>query len=203
MQRHSTVPTTPGTEGPADSWITTLETFDLGILGFDRSGRVVYRSAAAERLVEAHPAADASRDSIEAAARETILGRPVLSIGAPGLVTELPIWIDGAVLALYTVRPNSIGASYVGVIRPTPRAHELCPVSRLTPREVDVARLITAGLPTKTIAFRLGISAHTARHHIERLFAKLGVRNRAGAAALLAGRIGRSSHGPSVHTGRL
>src|SRR3569833_188211 len=106
MHRPSTVPTStthPGTERPADSWITTLETFDVGVFGFDRTGRVVYQSGAAERLVAAHPAGEASRDSIEARAREAILGRPVLSIGAPGLIAELPIWIDGSVLALYAV----------------------------------------------------------------------------------------------------
>jgi DNA-binding CsgD family transcriptional regulator len=49
----------------------------------------------------------------------------------------------------------------------------------LTPREVEVAMLAATGLQTKQVARRLGISFHTARHHMERAYAKLGVRNRA------------------------
>jgi len=65
---------------------------------------------------------------------------------------------------------------------------------QLTRREVDVARLVGAGLRTAEIADQLGISLHTARRHSERVFAKLGVRSRAAVAARLsAGEPGRES----------
>jgi DNA-binding CsgD family transcriptional regulator len=57
----------------------------------------------------------------------------------------------------------------------------------LTLREDEVARLIGHGMSTKEIAHALGISCHTARHHTEALFAKLGVRSRAAVAAIVAG----------------
>lgn len=49
----------------------------------------------------------------------------------------------------------------------------------LTPREREVAELISEGASNLAIARRLGISVHTARHHTESVLAKLGVRSRA------------------------
>jgi HD-GYP domain-containing protein (c-di-GMP phosphodiesterase class II) len=52
----------------------------------------------------------------------------------------------------------------------------------LTPREVDVLRLAARGLSSKEIAAKLVISPKTARNHIEHIYAKIGVSNRAGAS---------------------
>ncbi|MDQ1427391.1 MAG: hypothetical protein QOK39_867, partial [Acidimicrobiaceae bacterium] len=52
----------------------------------------------------------------------------------------------------------------------------------LTARESDVLGLLTQGLPNKGIARQLGISPKTVGNHIERIYAKLGVGNRAAAA---------------------
>jgi HD-GYP domain-containing protein (c-di-GMP phosphodiesterase class II) len=54
--------------------------------------------------------------------------------------------------------------------------------SGLTAREVDVLRLVSRGLPSKEIATHLVISPKTARNHIEHIYAKIGVSNRAGAS---------------------
>jgi len=52
----------------------------------------------------------------------------------------------------------------------------------LTARETQVARLIDEGLSNNEIADRLGVRFFTARNHVERTLAKLGVpsRNRVG-----------------------
>jgi DNA-binding CsgD family transcriptional regulator len=52
----------------------------------------------------------------------------------------------------------------------------------LTAREVDVLRLVSRGISTKDIAARLVISPKTTRNHIEHIYTKIGVSNRAGAS---------------------
>jgi HD-GYP domain-containing protein (c-di-GMP phosphodiesterase class II) len=52
----------------------------------------------------------------------------------------------------------------------------------LTSREVEVLRLLARGLSTQEIAAELTISPATARHHVEHIYAKIGVSNRARAS---------------------
>jgi HD-GYP domain-containing protein (c-di-GMP phosphodiesterase class II) len=52
----------------------------------------------------------------------------------------------------------------------------------LTPRELQVLRLIAAGHTAKEAARNLEIAPKTADHHIQNLYAKIGVSTRAGAA---------------------
>jgi len=56
----------------------------------------------------------------------------------------------------------------------------------LTPREREVAGLIAEGFTNRQIATRLVISERTAESHVERIMAKLAVRNRAEIAARVA-----------------
>ena len=55
----------------------------------------------------------------------------------------------------------------------------------MTPRETEVALLLAEGCSNSTVARRLGISPHTARHHTQRVLGKLGVRSRSEAGARL------------------
>ncbi|HVZ73459.1 MAG TPA: HD domain-containing phosphohydrolase [Polyangia bacterium] len=52
----------------------------------------------------------------------------------------------------------------------------------LTPREIEVLRLIAAGDTTKEAARKLDIATKTADNHIQSLYSKIGVTTRAGAA---------------------
>jgi HD-GYP domain-containing protein (c-di-GMP phosphodiesterase class II) len=52
----------------------------------------------------------------------------------------------------------------------------------LTPREIEVLRLVAQGLSTKQIAQRLAMSPKTAGNHIEHIYAKIDATNRAGAS---------------------
>jgi DNA-binding NarL/FixJ family response regulator len=52
----------------------------------------------------------------------------------------------------------------------------------LTPREVDVLRLVARGLSSKEIAAELVISPKTARNHIEHIYVKTGARSRVDAS---------------------
>jgi DNA-binding NarL/FixJ family response regulator len=55
----------------------------------------------------------------------------------------------------------------------------------LTSREAEVLRLLALGLTTRKVADRLVISAKTADHHVQHIYAKIGVSTR-GAATLFA-----------------
>lgn len=52
----------------------------------------------------------------------------------------------------------------------------------LTDRQVEVLRLMVRGLSNHQIATRLVISPRTAEHHVQDIYARIGVRTRAGAA---------------------
>jgi DNA-binding NarL/FixJ family response regulator len=49
---------------------------------------------------------------------------------------------------------------------------------QLTSREVDVLRLVTAGMTNREIASRLGISSRTIDAHLRSIYGKLGVASR-------------------------
>ena len=59
------------------------------------------------------------------------------------------------------------------------------PEDPLSPRELEVARLIASGLPNKLVAHQLNISNWTVCTHLRRTFSKLGVTTRAAMVARL------------------
>lgn len=76
------------------------------------------------------------------------------------------------------------GQPYTVCIIPSlPNSAELRP--RLSPRELDIARLIAKGLPTKTIALRLGLRPCTVSTYTKRIYLKLNVNSRAEMVAKL------------------
>jgi two-component system response regulator TtrR len=61
---------------------------------------------------------------------------------------------------------------------PPTRSSDRC-LTRLTPRELEITRLVTFGETSKSIARALGISFRTVETHRARIIAKLGTRTRA------------------------
>jgi DNA-binding NarL/FixJ family response regulator len=68
----------------------------------------------------------------------------------------------------------------------------------LTPREVEVLTLIGAGLSNREIGERLVLGQATVKTHVNRIFAKIGVRSRAQAVryAISNGLTGPTNTGP-------
>jgi two-component system, NarL family, nitrate/nitrite response regulator NarL len=110
----------------------------------------------------------------------------VLQLGAHGIVLKH----STLQLLLKSIRCVSDGQYWVGqestsdliqaLRRMTPqnRTSEASRDFGLTPREVQVIALIVAGYTNKDLARQLGISEHTAKHHLTNIFDKLGVSNR-------------------------
>ena len=59
-----------------------------------------------------------------------------------------------------------------------PAPVEEAAVEPLTPRELEVLEMLAEGLSNKLIAYRLNISAHTAKFHVNAILAKLGAGTR-------------------------
>jgi len=51
-------------------------------------------------------------------------------------------------------------------------------LDELTPREMDVLRLLAEGLPNRKIGERLSINERTVKYHVSAILAKLEVSNR-------------------------
>jgi DNA-binding NarL/FixJ family response regulator len=60
----------------------------------------------------------------------------------------------------------------------------------LTPRELEVAMLLSCGAPNAAIASSLRISEHTARHHTRHILVKLQLHSRGRAGALITRELG-------------
>ena len=70
-----------------------------------------------------------------------------------------------------------------GLIEERPDDIRTAPLPHLTPRQVEVLRLLEQGRSTKQIAAELHVSTETVRNHVRRLFLALGVNSRLEAVA--------------------
>jgi DNA-binding NarL/FixJ family response regulator len=76
--------------------------------------------------------------------------------------------------------PAAVDAVLHAAGQPTVRRHPR--PDGLTPREVEVLGLVARGASNAEIAAALTITEKTARNHVERIYAKVGVSNRIGAS---------------------
>ena len=64
--------------------------------------------------------------------------------------------------------------------------HRIEPVEPLSPRELDVLRLVARGLDNEAIAAELGLSPRTIERHCSNAYGKLGVGGKSARAAAVA-----------------
>jgi DNA-binding NarL/FixJ family response regulator len=112
--------------------------------------------------------------------------RQCLQAGARGylLWDAPPEEIMAAVRAVAQGLMVASPAPLQALLGPPPDQEPAYQVEPLTPRELGVLRLLAEGLPSKTIAARLGLSEHTVKFHIGSLLAKLGASSRTEAVTL-------------------
>jgi DNA-binding NarL/FixJ family response regulator len=104
-----------------------------------------------------------------------------LRAGAGGYVLKdaLPESIVRAILALHAgekVMASAVVQRVIGMLNgdATPRDY----YDGLTPREIEIVKLIASGGGNKQIAFRLRISEKTVRNHISNVYEKLNIYDR-------------------------
>jgi DNA-binding NarL/FixJ family response regulator len=92
--------------------------------------------------------------------------------------------IEAVYWGLIAVEPELMALlAPAGVLPELPLAEEL------TPRELEVLRLLAEGLSNKAIAQQLDISDHTVKFHVNAIMKKLGAQSRT-AAVVQATRLG-------------
>ena len=119
-------------------------------------------------------------------------GFPVIAL-LPDATDAANVWSAGARgLLLRDTSAESLGAAIAAVahglvvLDPTlavaaPRSRErssLQPIEELTPRELQVLRLIAEGKSNKEVAHELGISEHTVKFHVNAILGKLNAQSR-------------------------
>ncbi len=165
-----------------------LESVGVPSYVLDETGVVRWMNAAAERLVgdvrgrlfTSVVAPEDSRRARELFSRKMLGTSPATE--ATGVListagTRVPVEISSA--------PLMDGERVVGVFGLFEGRPDDTPIAppHLTPRQVEVLRLLEQGRSTKQIAAELHLSTETVRNHIRRLFRALGVNSRLEAVA--------------------
>ncbi len=176
----------------AQSARVALDSSGRFLLALDRTGRVVWSTPQAERLLQgAYP-------------------RRTSSAALPDGVSDLLIGAAADLGADSVVLPGEQGASalkaaFLGTSRPDELLFRLSPHETrsdgealrtrfgLTPREAEVLLWLTRGKPNRDIAEILDLSPRTVNKHLETIFSKLGVENRASAAVLATRALGEGT----------
>lgn len=165
-------------------WSLSMDALPVALLVFDCAGDLLHRNLRFDLAMSHHPGLEACQ-SVAAALARDLLGptrRARYMENAPLEVTK-------------TVKITATDVRLSATQAPWPFGNPVCIVSlefsgegahfNLTKREIDVAGLLSQGMPDKEIARELSISQHTVRRHVERVLAKTGTHNRTEAALML------------------
>ena len=128
----------------------------------------------------------ADDDSILAALRAGARGYLTKEAGRSELAAAVRAVARGQSTFAAEVGARIVGAATAAASVPVaPAAALIARFPELTPREADVLVLVGEGLGNAEIAGRLFIGISTVKSHVNAIFAKLGVRDRAQAVALV------------------
>jgi two-component system response regulator DegU len=116
-----------------------------------------------------------SRSALADAMRAGVSGYLLKDVSAAELIQAGKLALEGkAVIHPTLTRAFIEEAQYVDTRPDTP----------LSRRESEILQMVAYGATTKEVAHKLGISPHTVKTHLERIFEKLGANDRAQAVAI-------------------
>jgi DNA-binding NarL/FixJ family response regulator len=148
---------------------SSLETYRPDVLGWE-----------ADRGVDHLGQLDVASLPITALVPDSHYAALALDAGAQGVllrnaeVSTLAAAVHSVALGLKILGPDLA----VSFSLPTPGPSEYVTPSDITPRELEVLRLLAERLPNKGIAHRLEISEHTVKFHVNSILGKLGAQSR-------------------------
>jgi two-component system response regulator DegU len=119
---------------------------------------------------------DESRAAVMDAVRAGVSGYLLKDVGADELINAARLVAGGKAV----IHP-ALTRAFLGEIEEQARAGTAPPLS---PRESEILQRVAYGSTTKEVARDLGISPHTVKTHLERIFEKLGATDRAQAVAI-------------------
>jgi PAS domain S-box-containing protein len=164
---------------------------DVGVPSYvlDETGVVRWINAAAERLVgdvrgrhfTSVVAPEDSRRARELFSQKVLGATPATE--ATGVLVSTAGTRVAVEISAVPLRSGGTVVGVFGLIEGRPDDSPTAPPSHLTPRQVEVLRLLEQGRSTKQIAAELHLSTETVRNHIRRLFRALGVNSRLEAVA--------------------
>ncbi len=139
---------------------------------------------ATKRITEAQPdtrvilfTVDESRASISDAIQAGVAGYLLKDVGVSELLNAARLAMEGKAV----IHP-SLTQSFIEEVRLMDKRQPAD--SPLSPREIEILQKVAYGATTKEVADQLGISFHTVKTHLERIFEKLGANDRAQAVAI-------------------
>ena len=166
----------------SESLARTIDSLGVAVAMYDTSGRLLHQTPRLTALLSRERDGSDVRDAARSAALSLV--------SVPELRTANARYRIEAVLAgrlsdtgcRVIVSITALDATSGASQRAKGQA-ALAERLDLTPREQEVSLLIGEGLNIEEITARLGVSRHTVRHHVERVFQKLGVHTHAAACA--------------------
>jgi len=119
---------------------------------------------------------DESRGAIAEAIQAGVSGYLLKDASADALVDAARNALEGNAV----IHPQ-LTRTFIEEVRLAEPAQEATPLSK---REREILQKVADGATTKQVASELGISPHTVKTHLERIFEKLGANDRAQAVAI-------------------
>ena len=118
---------------------------------------------------------DESRQVMGGAIQAGVSGYLLKDVSAQELVNAARLALEGKAV----IHP-SLTRAFIEEVQLVDRR----PEAPLSKREAEILQMVAYGSTTKEVAHDLGISPHTVKTHLERIFEKLGANDRAQAVAI-------------------